>query len=561
MRRVVVLVVALAALAVLGCLVVGGLAARDARAHALDAQRAAADGDLPGAVDATRAAADAAGRADAWLTAPPVRLLVWLPWVGDDLRALGDVAAGTHLALEQTALPLLEVADEVATAQAASEPGTIDVEALRAAAPRAQEAADAGARARRTVDAVPTESLLAVLHDPVVQAVDAVVSLEEGARATATGLRIAPGALGADGPRTYLLAFQNLAESRPTGGIVGAWGLVRADGGRIVLESTGTNDDIENLRTTPRQLPEEVTALYGDGMGLSQNVNLSPHFPQGARLLTDLWVAQGRPEPDGVVAITPVALARLLEATGPVDTPGVELDATTVVDVVQAQAYERFADDEPARLAYLGAVSAAAFGAVTAADPADPAVRAALGESAGDGHLQVWVRDEEVQDALEDLHVTGSVPDGAGRSEVRFDLTNSDASKLDHYLHVAASSRCDRGPVVEVRLSLEGVPTRLPEYVTNKLDGADPRSHQVLLGLRLPPTRGLDGLQVDGADVPVQLGTERGWSVVRFPVDVPADGSAVVTARLTGDAQAPDLVAQPLTHAADLAPGEARCDR
>lgn len=557
----VVAVVVAAVLVVLGCLVVGALAARDARAHALDAQQAAADGDLARALDATRAAADDAGRADAALTAPPVRLLVWLPWVGDDLRALGDLASATHLVLDETAVPLLEVADEVATAQAAAEPGTIDVLALRAAAPRAQEAAEASARARRTVDAVPTETLLAALHDPAVQAVDAVVALDEGARTTATGLRIAPGALGADGPRTYLLAFQNLAESRPTGGIVGAWGLVRADGGRLVLESTGTNDDIENLRTTPRRLPEEVRALYGDGMGLSQNVNLSPHFPQGAQLLTDLWVAQGRPEPDGVLALTPVALGRLLEATGPVDTPGVELDAATVVDVVQAEAYQRFADDEPARQAYLGAVSAAAFGAVTAADPADPAVRAALGASARDGHLQVWVRDEEVQAELESLRVTGSVPPGSDRSEVRFDLTNSDASKLDHYLHVAATSGCDPGPTVEVTLSLEGVPAQLPAYVTNKLDGADPRSHQVVLGLRLPPTRGLDGVQVDGVEVPVQLGTERGWSVVRLPVDVPADGSAVVTARLNGDAQAPALVTQPLTHAADLRPGTARCDR
>jgi hypothetical protein len=560
-RRVVLAVVAVAVLALLGCLAVGALAARDARAHALDAQRAAADGDLDAAVAATRAAADDAGRADAALTAPPVRVLVWLPWVGDDLRAVGDLAAATHLALDGAAVPLLEVAGDLAAAQADAPPGTVDVEALRAAAPHAEEAAAASARARRVVDAVQTETLLAALHDPAVQAVDAVVALDEGAQATATGLRIAPGALGADGPRTYLLAFQNLAEARPTGGIVGAWGLVTADRGTLVLESTGTNDEIENLRTTPRRLPEEVTDLYGTGMGLSQNVNLSPHFPLGAQLLTDLWVAQGRPAPDGVVALTPVALGRLLEATGPVDTPQVQLDAATVVDVVQAQAYSRFADDEPARQAYLGVVAAAAFGAVTAADPADPGVRAALGESAGDRHLQVWVRDEEVQAALDGLELTGSVPEGSGRSEVRLDVTNSDASKLDHYLRLAASSRCDPGPVVEVVLSLEGVPAEVPEYVTNKLDGADPRSHQVVLGLRLPPTRGLDGVQVDGVDVPVQLGTERGWSVVRLPVDVPADGSATVTALLNGDAQAPALVAQPLTHAPVLEPGRARCDR
>lgn len=549
-------------LALAGCLVVGGLAARSARTEASRAQAQAADGDLDAALASARSAAGHAATADAALGAPPVRWLGWLPWVGDDLRALGDVAHATRLVLDGTAVPLLEVAQQVGVAQQDAEPGTIDLVSLQEATPQVQRAAESSARARDVVDGIETGQLLSVLHDPLVEAVDAVIDVDETTQATARGLAVAPGALGADGPRRYLLAFQNLAESRPTGGIVGAWGLVVVDGGRITLESTGTNDDIENLENPPRELPEEVTALYGPGMGLSQNVNLSPHFPQAAELLSDLWVAQGRDRPDGVIALTPVALSRLLEATGPATLPdGEQLDAGSVVDLVQVTAYERFADDDLARQAYLGAVTAAAFDAITKARPGDTAVREALGASVDDGHLQVFAEDVDVQAALESVDAAGVLPPGQESSEVRVQLTNADASKLDHYLRVAMTSRCDGGPVVETRFTAPDVPQDLPVYVQNKLEGQDPRSHRVIVGLMLPPTRGLDELLVGGASVPVQLGTERGWSVVRFPVDVPAGGEVVVTAALSGDAQAPRLVGQPMTVSPQVDDDAGRCDR
>jgi Protein of unknown function (DUF4012) len=157
-------------------------------------------------------------------------------------------------------------------------------------------------------------------------------------------MQVLPSMLGADEPPEYLVVFQNLAEARPTGGIVRAWALVDIAEGRPTLADDGANDDL----------------------ALSQNVNLSPHFPQAAQLLSDLWVAQDRAAPDGVVSLDPAAFAALLQGRGRVDVAGgPSVTSDTLVDVVLRQVYEIYGEDqEEARTAYLSRLTGAVFGRV-----------------------------------------------------------------------------------------------------------------------------------------------------------------------------------------------------
>ena len=50
--------------------------------------------------------------------------------------------------------------------------------------------------------------------------------------------------LGFKGQQRYLLAFQNSAEARGTGGLIGAYAIVRIDHGRISIEQSGSNIDL-----------------------------------------------------------------------------------------------------------------------------------------------------------------------------------------------------------------------------------------------------------------------------------------------------------------------------
>lgn len=531
--------------------------AREARTgqERLAAARAAlADRDLDLAHARAEEAADHLARADAAAAAVPFRVLSLVPVVGDDVRGVRTLASASHAAAADVVVPALGAARTFLAAQQQAPDGSVDLVALRDAGGAVSDAAAASARVRADVERIDASAMVPPLQTRTDDAVAALVGLDDQVQRADGLLAVLPGALGADGPRSYLLAAQNLAEARPTGGIMGSWALLSVDGGTVSLLETGANDDLESLRGRLPELPPEVLALYGQDLALSPNVNLVPDFPIAAGLLSEVWTAQGRPLPDGVVGVDVVALARVLGATGGVEVPGgPPLTRDNLVQVVQADAYRTFADDDAARRAYLSAVMATVFDSLLRADWGDPAVGQAVGRSLADRHVQLWAADERVQDALEGVGAAGHLPQADdGTSDVRLHLTNLDGSKLDQYLRLSVSTRCDDAPVVEVALAY-APPPNVPPYATNKLEGQDPRSHRVTVSLLLPPVRGLDGLEVDGTTQEVAVGALSGWQVVRATVDLVPDSRTVMTYRLTGDDVVPSVQVQPLVR--PLEPG------
>ena len=53
--------------------------------------------------------------------------------------------------------------------------------------------------------------------------------------------------LGGDGPRNYLLVFQNNAEIRATGGLPGSWAEVHAEDGKHLAQAAGHGRRVPGL--------------------------------------------------------------------------------------------------------------------------------------------------------------------------------------------------------------------------------------------------------------------------------------------------------------------------
>lgn len=493
------------------------------------------------------AAAHTARAADAGRSLP-VAAAGLLPVVGDDARAVRDVTVAADLVAAQ-ALPGLLAVGGLAGPDGLSAPdGSLDLGRMASVAPQARQAADAAEQARERVAGVDAAGLLPPLRDPVAGTGEEIERLAGVSATLADALEVLPAALGAQGPRDYLLAFQNLAEARPTGGVIGAWAVLRADGGSLELVETGVNDDLDSLSGPVRDLGPEVAALYGNDLAKVQNVNLSPDFPQAALLLTDLWAQQGRPAPDGVVAVDPVALASLLEETGSVrPAGGPPVGPESVVDVVQAQVYDVFADRDFLRRRYLSAVTTAVFSAVVDHGVADPGILAALVDAGRDGHLQVWAGDPAVQAVAEATGAAGALGPSAP-DRFRVHLTNVDSSKLDHYTRVAVS--CEDGAItVRVRNT---APAQVPPYAQNHLEGAEPTTHRVTVEVWVPPQWGVGGLTVDGASADLLAAGLAGWTVTRTAVDVPRDGEVETRWLVGGDPRTATALVQPLTREPDI---------
>ncbi len=69
----------------------------------------------------------------------------------------------------------------------------------------------------------------------------------------ASAARLLPPMLGADGPRDYLVVFQNLAEPRATGGMFGSFAVVHTDQGKVTVLDEGTpTRTLGRVRSTRR---------------------------------------------------------------------------------------------------------------------------------------------------------------------------------------------------------------------------------------------------------------------------------------------------------------------
>lgn len=524
-----------------------------ATARVDDATAALGEGEIPAAVAHVEAAGESTGRASRAADSLPLRVLGSVPWFGRDVRAARITVHSVDEAVNQSVLPLLRSLEQIKDAQDRSAEGTLAVDALQQQTPALEQAARAAQEAYAPLAGIDLSSLL-LLDGQVAHAQEQVGQVAAMSAQAASVVKLTPHLLGADEPRSYLLVFANLSEERPTGGIYGSWALLDVDRGEVSLAETGSNDIYEGIPVPWReQAPEDVQEMYGEDLNAHQNVNLSPDFPVGAQLVSSVWQrAAGRPAPDGVIAVTPVALADALAATGPVDVAGgPQLTAENAVRQLQNEVYTTQPDIEE-RNDYLGEVTGEVFSQVLSTGMASPGLLQHLGAAADTGHIQAWFADPDVQALVADLPLGGVLPADPDPDQVRLYLTNIDASKLGQFAHLDVTTSC-ASDAAQVRTSFRYEPDPdPPAYVSGLTDRDPPLAHELSVSMYVPPNRGVQGVQLAGHDLPLQVGEEKGWTVVRVDIQLDPDTTSTLTWDLLGTPTLPEVVVQPLTNAPTL---------
>ncbi len=158
-----------------------------------------------------------------------------------------------------------------------------------------------------------------------------------------------PALLGAQGPRSYLLVYQDAADLRATGGFIGAAGLIILDHGRMAqidYETTGaqTTNSLQ-LSGAQTGLPPMPLFYYRNlGSWQLRDANFWPDFPTSSAQIARLYTTATGRRLDGVVALGPAATADLLRALGPLVAPGY---GDTVTDKNVEARVEYYAHDRP----------------------------------------------------------------------------------------------------------------------------------------------------------------------------------------------------------------------
>ncbi len=369
---------------------------------------------------------------------------------------------------------------------------------------------------------------------------------------------------GADAPKRYMIAFQNSAEARGTGGILGAFAIVEMNKGTFTVIRTGSNAVLYSLKDVPVKVPAEFTKLYGKNPAILQNSNLSPHFPYGAEIWMGLWKKQFGEQLDGVIAVDPSALSYVLQATGPITLKSGEvITSENVVAETLQKAYKRYETNNDARKQYLVDIMNAAAAKITSGQFSKVGMAKAIKRGLIENRILMYSRDKAAEVELASVRLGGYLTT-TPNNEFRAVIQNIDASKLDYYLQKTVtieSKSCKNIQQTQVRVKLTNTLKTgkgLPAYVLTRADKGKPAKlvtgqHRFKLFIYGPTNAKLVSVLRENRTNGLGGGsTERGRPIYVADVDLAPGQSENLLANFAGGVGKITFVDQPLVRPTQL---------
>jgi hypothetical protein len=326
------------------------------------------------------------------------------------------------------------------------------------------------------------------------------------------------------GPSTYLVFAANNNEMRIGSGTFLSVG--------VLTVRDGTFDLGEMTPTVEYQLPEGAVQLTGDFANRWgwleperewRNLASSPLFPTQATLASKMWQAAGKPPIDGVLALDPIALRALIQATHPVQIDGKQYGPNNVLQEIYLNQYNNIVGypENQERRDRLSEIARAAIrnleGDFETVDLADSLRAAADGR-----HILGWSRHRAQQTGWTAAGIGGTVE----RNSLLLGVHNRGGNKLDQFLQVRAdlaTETDERGTTVSVAVDLQNTaPVGLPQYVAGPYPNAIGSAEGLYQGLLVAelPSAARDMFVTDAAGKRLQLAAvgadEEQWVVAVY---------------------------------------------
>ncbi len=209
--------------------------------------------------------------------------------------------------------------------------------------------------------------------------------------------------LGGNGPRLYLFLFQNNHELRPTGGFIGSYALLDIYQGhirRFFVDGIFNPDGQLKENIVPPAPIQKISA----GWSLHDS-NWFPDFPTSAEKARFFYEKTGGPTTDGVIALTPEVLERVLKIIGPIDLPeyGITVDAENFLPLLQEEVELHYDKEENNPKKILGDLTGVILERLT--KKPDPILLWQLADSIvgllNERHILLFARDTQAQSLIQ----------------------------------------------------------------------------------------------------------------------------------------------------------------
>jgi hypothetical protein len=367
-------------------------------------------------------------------------------------------------------------------------------------------------------------------------------------RKAEASLDLVPQLFGVDSPKRWLVVIQNPVELRATGGFLGAFGIMRAEGGRLQLDRMESNLGLPVLRAPPPG-PEDYVDRYDrfSARTMWQNVNMTPDFPTAAEMMTGMWKSATGEQLDGVIAIDAQGLAKLLRVVGPVDDPELgTIDAERFVPLALNEAYVRY-PDKIQRVDVLLRVGRHVWTKLLTSEFADPRTFAGpMSAAVGRRNIQLWIPGQE--ELVRRLGVDGGINHSRGSDYLMVVGQNAAANKVDYYASRRVEYKVQIDPSgsfkgeVSVRVDNQTPAEGLPSSIVGPYLPTDrPGLNRTYLSIFASPGTGVDGAWLDGKAVGVESERERELPVFSRFIEALPQSSTSLRTELVGKTAKPGI--------------------
>lgn len=504
--------------------------AEAAKADLQVAKEALSAGKSRQAKDAIAAARESADALQATVQGLGGDVWSWVPVLGgpvSDVRHLGNALDDLTAAAEAGARAWPEVAGPKAELM---QGGSFDVPTLEKVSEHAREAMDRLASAQAELDQVADDRLvigdrLGAARD---EARDQVAPLAERAERFGPLLDVLPDVVGANGPRTYILAVLNPAELLYSGGTPQTFTQMTYDEGKLRWEDT-IGPPTAPWLTEETDWPATADNPFHREPALPIAAATAPDWSVAGAELVSAWQAGDGEDIDGIIALDVVAFAELLELTGPVELIHAgEVSSDTVVDVISGSYDDQLIEKQRHWTNWSLAKNFGFF--LLGADA--QAVGQRMGNAAKGRHFAIHFTDPEEQEAFDALDVTGRLGE-AGRDYLGVFTQNTGGTRSDYWQRRSVTSDVKVRDDGSARVSLEvKIHNDSPPYLQ---PGSDPGSgvftrwNKLNVLTMLPNGARLRGGSIDGSPLEGDEGSFRGRTFHEEPIEFEPQASHTLT--------------------------------
>lgn len=464
------------------------------------------------------------------LTSDPIwRGAEVIPWAGPNLAAVRELAGTTSTLVDKGIQPLMDIATTMSPSSFKPVNGAINLEPIVKATPKVDAAAAVFVSSAKDVASIKTDGLIGPVASATKKLSTMLTKVSTQIGEVKSALHVLPAAMGNDGPRNYLVVFENNGELLPNGGTTGSMALLQLDHGKISLvkQSSASIREFPSFSDYVVPIPEDVKKLYPYGLGRQvQDLTITPRFSLTYEVAKSMWKSAKGDDIDGVIAMDTVTLANLLKATGPIDVlPGLQLSADNAVRILLIDIYTMYPN--PATVDQINqSISVGAFSKILGGGANPKTLLTTLLKMGEEGRVKAWTGVKAEQDLIKLTPFYSEPPVSTKDTDALgvyfMDMT---PSKMDYFLKVkvgVTQAVCaDKHRYVFTRVALNSTAPAnageiLPDYV--KGNGVLVAKGYVQIGTTVYAPNGYKvlGTAIDGKPSPApMIGTDGEYQVAQ----------------------------------------------